>query len=195
MIITERKEVPDIEYQKEEQRLEIYRDQHPVDPRELNSFSTMVCKWSNYQLGDKEIKTKDYQDWKDVREHIMERENVKAILSIYVYEHSGITISTTPFNSPWDSGKAGFIYTTEEQIEELGLEGKTEKELEDMLKDGVETYDHYIRGEVYRFVYYENGDQLDACSGFIGESDKVLKIIEKELGIEDISSWDKENNY
>lgn len=32
------------------------------------------------------------------------------ILPLYLYDHSGITISTGPFSCPWDSGQVGWIY-------------------------------------------------------------------------------------
>lgn len=32
------------------------------------------------------------------------------ILPLYLYDHSGITISTVPFSCPWDSGQVGWIY-------------------------------------------------------------------------------------
>ena len=36
---------------------------------------------------------------------------------LYLYDHSGITMSTGSFCDSWDSGQVGFIYVTKEDIE------------------------------------------------------------------------------
>lgn len=49
------------------------------------------------------------------------------ILPLFLYDHSGITISTGPFSCPWDSGQVGWIYAEKKKlIEETGY---TEAEL------------------------------------------------------------------
>ena len=42
-----------------------------------------------------------------------------AMLPLYLYDHSGITMNTTGFNDRWDSGQVGFIYTTKDRVTEL----------------------------------------------------------------------------
>lgn len=39
-----------------------------------------------------------------------------AMLPLFLYDHSGITMSTGPFHCPWDSGQVGFIYMTYEKF-------------------------------------------------------------------------------
>ena len=49
------------------------------------------------------------------------------ILPLYLYDHSGITMSTGPFSCPWDSGQVGWIYAPKQKfIDETGY---TEAEL------------------------------------------------------------------
>ena len=49
------------------------------------------------------------------------------ILPLYLYDHSGITMSTSVFSCPWDSGQVGWIYAEKKKlIEETGY---TEAEL------------------------------------------------------------------
>ena len=36
-------------------------------------------------------------------------------LPVYLYDHSGLVLQTTPFSCPWDSGHVGIIYTTLEE--------------------------------------------------------------------------------
>lgn len=48
------------------------------------------------------------------------KETVKAggiAVSVYLYEHSGQTISATPFSCPWDSGTVGVWLATREEIQ------------------------------------------------------------------------------
>jgi hypothetical protein len=45
-------------------------------------------------------------------------EDKVCIKDLYLYDHSGITISTSPFSCGWDSGQVGFIYLTRQKCEE-----------------------------------------------------------------------------
>jgi len=43
------------------------------------------------------------------------------ILPLFLYDHSGITMSTGPFSCPWDSGQVGWIYASKQKfIDETG---------------------------------------------------------------------------
>ena len=45
---------------------------------------------------------------------IAERKHL--ILPVYMYEHSGIALSTGSFSDNWDSGQVGWIYTSHKNI-------------------------------------------------------------------------------
>lgn len=97
---------------------------------------------------------------------------VKA-LPVYAYVHSGVALSTAPFNDPWDSWRSGFVYS-----EDAGV-------TDDMLREYVETYNKYLAGDVWGFVVEEAVEligqqedgttverkqwvELDSCWGFLG---------------------------
>lgn len=63
------------------------------------------------------------------------------ILPLYLYDHSGITMNTTGFSCPWDSGRVGFIFAAQATIL---LCGTSEDKIEDELRSEVEVYDKYI---------------------------------------------------
>lgn len=43
------------------------------------------------------------------------------VLPLYLYDHSGITMNTTGFSCPWDSGQVGWIYASKEDaLKEFG---------------------------------------------------------------------------
>lgn len=51
-------------------------------------------------------------------------EDKVAILSLYLYDHSGLTMSTSDFGDRWDSGCVGFIYMDKATaMKEIGMAG------------------------------------------------------------------------
>lgn len=76
-------------------------------------------------------------------------------LPLYLYDHSGITISTGKFSCPWDSGQVGFVYVSMERaLEEWGTPPKDTPEhefFEQRMRTEVKVYDQYLTGDVYGF--------------------------------------------
>lgn len=155
--------------------LKIYRDDCPDDPRDWDNLGTMVCWHRRYNLGDRHdfATPDDFQEWtKD--------EGLAVILPLYLYDHSGITISTEgwryPYNDRWDSGQVGWIYVTKDRLRrEYGVKRITKRIIrraEDALRGEVETYDLYLRGEVYGFAVYETDGwtKIDSCGSFFGDN-------------------------
>lgn len=109
------------------------------------------------------------------------------VLPIYMFSHSGERISTLPFNDPWDSGLAGYIYMTEQKAKEEQLtrkDGKVNwKAVKARLESEIETYDQYISGEVYGFRSHNIQDGIieedeDSCYGFFGDDFRTNGIFE-----------------
>ena len=97
--------------------LTIDHENYPENPREWDNLTKMVCFHRKYNLGDKHTYNhNDYNGWDEMKKEIIKKENVGVILPLYLYDHSGITISTTPFHCGWDSGQIGFIYITRDTI-------------------------------------------------------------------------------
>lgn len=116
----------------------------------------------------------------------IERAFEKAVvLPLYLYDHSGITISTGPFSCVWDSGQVGWIYVTHENIrKEYGwkrLTKKRLKQIEGYLKGEVDVYDDYLTGAVYGYVV-EDPDGIDvedgSCWGFYGHDHEKSGLLE-----------------
>jgi len=96
------------------------------------------------------------------------------ILPLYLYDHSGITISTTPFSCRWDSGQIGFIFISKAKLrEEFLVKCISQKHYADAAKNligEVGTYDQYLRGDIYGFKITDpEGEEIDSCWGFFGE--------------------------
>lgn len=168
-------EVPDETYTHKNQnkKMEVYKDQNPIDPRTHSQLATMTCSHGTYDLGDTTPDTDKHSGWASIKSEIQEKHDVKAILPIYLYDHSMITISTTKFNGPhahWDSGQIGFIYITQEDLEnrEIKEEYRTYEKFVKWLKQEVEEYDNYLTGNVWRYQFYEDEELTDSCGGFHG---------------------------
>lgn len=171
-IKTIKKEVPDRVYENENGKsIEVFREQHPEDPLVFDSAVVLECSHGRYDLGDKDAPTDKYDSWAGIRGKIEDENNVLAIRPLFLLDHSGISISTTPFQSSWDSGKVGWAYITEESADEIGIrdqDRETEK-LEQWIEARVSNYDDYLRQNIFRYVLKdEDGEELDACGGIYG---------------------------
>ncbi len=148
-----------------ERRVRIVADCNAENPRDTwdDPISRMVC-WGRHHLGDEH----DYADPAAFREDVDFDDCV--ILPLFLYDHSGITMRTAPFDCPWDSGQVGWIYCDGETIERE-FNGDRER-AEKALRIDVEVYDAYISGNVYGFIVEEfDGDdweEVDSCWGFYG---------------------------
>ena len=152
--------------------VKVFYDQEPSNPRkDFDNLGTMVCWHHKYRLGDEHL----YERPENLRASLKELD-AKIVLPLYLYDHSGQTISTKPFGCRWDSGQVGFIYVSRKKLlEEYGGKKVTKKMLEKAEKvilSEVELYDSYIRGDVYGFKEYDaDGEEIDSYCGFYGDND------------------------
>lgn len=105
------------------------------------------------------------------------------MLPLYLYDHSGITMNTSGFSCPWDSGQVGWIYADAERvINEYGeLTPETIKKALEVMQAEVKTYDYYITGESYGFQLFEGDVEINSCWGFLGEFRDVQNSIKEFL--------------
>src|SRR4030042_1625044 len=102
--------------------IKIITDNDAADPRtEYDNLGTMVCWHKKYKLGDKH----NYQNSDEfltdnlavnTAGNLQSIKDTAIILPLFLYDHSGITMSTKPFSCPWDSGQVGYIYVTREKL-------------------------------------------------------------------------------
>lgn len=179
------------------------------------NIATMVCWHPDYILGDYQITNDDgrgaiggryggrREPGKDTRFHRDDFTSMRAlaryigiaergicILPLYLYDHSGISISAgtvNPFDNPtvrrdefgrgmgWDTSMVGFVYTTREtMVEQCGETNANDPAfVQKAVLAEVSEYDSYLRGEVYGFVVDPDGPDEDSCWGFVGDDDYV----------------------
>lgn len=90
-----------------------------------------------------------------------------AVFPLFMYDHSGTVYQCStggnPFSCPWDSGRVGIIAMLKAEVGPDPLKSA---------QATCETYTDWANGNIYGFVVEdEDGEELDACWGFIGDSD------------------------
>jgi hypothetical protein len=144
--------------------LKIEHDDDPMDPRtDWDNVTTIICFHNRYDLGDKtDYKSSQFDGWDELKEQIESDYKVLMIKPLFMYDHSGITISTSPFSCRWDSGQIGWVFIDEKQMKSMcGKDyDRSEETLSKMIEADIETYDKYVTGQVYRYTIYE----IETCS-------------------------------
>ena len=160
--------------------LKIVQDSAPDSPREWDNLTTIFCFHKRYNLGDKhDYKSDMFGGWEEFKEHIIAEYKPRMIKPLYMYDHSGITISTSAFGCQFDSGQVGWVFITDERIKTLCGDMEMDNDRLDRIIEGeVETYDQYIQGEVYGYQIIEteicdkchtHEEVVDSCYGYFGE--------------------------
>jgi len=140
----------------------IFNDETPESPRQWDNLGTMICRHKRYDLGDaNDLDFSNCSSWADDEKVIKSKFGSDAImLPLYMYDHSGITMSTTPFSCSWDSGRVGTIVVSREEIRKewniKRITAKRQAQMEEILKGEVKTYDQYLTGDVYGYEIVEN---------------------------------------
>lgn len=153
-------------------RLTVEPDPVPMDPREWDNLGTMLCWSVLYQLGDEpnanslEILDELYEDPDMI------------VLPLFLLDHTVLKISTTPFHLGGGPGPLGCIYAPR------GAEGLCDDRIKELFKGEVETYDLYLRGEVYYFCLEEKDtcaecghteyEVVDSCGSFFGDAEEEM---------------------
>lgn len=173
--------------------ISVIQDDYPLNPREeFDNLGTMVCFHNRYSLGDKGhgYNRHDYDNWDELERQIIKDNGGCVTLPIYLYDHSGITINTTGFSCPWDSGRVGIIYVPRISLRsEYGWKKITKArkaKVEEYLRAEVETYDQYLRGEIYGYkVTDSNGTEIDSCGGYYGNNHEQSGLLKDARNVVD----------
>lgn len=141
--------------------IEIHHDENPANPRTEYDNAGHLILWHNqFVIGDKhEYTPEEFLEFKESNP-----DNI--YIPIYLYNHSGIAISATPFHCKWDSGQVGWAYIDAETIK-TEFNGDTNKATS-ALNVEIQEYDEYIAGNYYGYKILENDNLIESCWGFNG---------------------------
>ena len=168
-------------------RVVLKQDDYAENPREWDNVCTIVSGNGDQGIGDH-----GYRLEKDKMKSFIE--NLKTQPDtywkyIYIYDHTGQTISLTPFNDPWDSGCCGVIFVTKETLQKecIGVTDENwQQRAQQIAESEIEIYDAYISCEVYGYEIQQKQivehcnkttgkkwettewEVADSCGGFYG---------------------------
>lgn len=164
--------------------IKIFHDLDAENPREWSNLGTLICWHRRYRLGDSHQFDSPEAFLSDLAgvsaqsdlsmDQLRDRAERKAvILPVFLYDHSGLAMNTIGFHCPLDSGQVGYVYVTLEAVRrEFGAKRITKalrKKAEDILRGEIVSYDAYLGGRVFGYVIERDGEEIDACWGFIGD--------------------------
>lgn len=194
--------------------LRVEQDDMADSPRYWDNVSKMICWHRHYNLGDKHNYDDSFEFLIGVAEEIgiftddmwdMEQEKLEekifetdlvVIVPLNLYDHSGITMSTSngyPYNDCWDAGCVGYAYITKEKAMkelceyEVDENGKRIK-IEHKHDNGNVTYSHKTKpltDETWRVRAREVIDaEVDTYDQYL-RGDVYGYILEKEVTVEE----------
>ncbi|MFA5307624.1 MAG: hypothetical protein WC365_09305 [Candidatus Babeliales bacterium] len=187
--------------------IKISIDEFPSDPyNEWDQLSHIVAWHRHYNFGKKED-IEQFKHQEDFEQYVKDLNGKILLLNLYMYEHSGISLSIDqsrpyPFSDKWDSGQIGYAYVTYEEIQkEYSVKRITEKLKQKVIKlieSEIETYNQYLNGQVYQYAIFkiqkcdkehEHFEIEDSLSGIFGDISDVKEAIAENTDI-DIKSLD-----
>lgn len=132
-----------------------------ADPRQNeDNLGKMICFHRRYALGDKH----EYAEPFDLQMFLENNKNkICCILPLYLLDHSGLRMSTTSFNDPWDSGQVGFIYCTNDDVKNLGMDPENDYEnVKELLIEEVKEYDNWLNDYPphYEYIITDENDNI-----------------------------------
>ena len=178
-------------------RLAIYNDSDTENPREFGPDSVMVSFHRNCSLpNESDYDKNDFPSFSEMRKQFEKEFDIACILPIWLYDHSGVSLSTSR-TCQWDSMQVGFIYITKQalriQHKCKNITKKILKLAEENLEAEIDIYGKYMNGDAYGFVLeelkvysevktYSNGEtveledleewnEIDSCWGFYDVKD------------------------
>ena len=156
--------------------IKLLPDPDAGNPRgDFDHAATFAFFHKRYSLGDKvEIKSEDYRGWNEMEADIGRRYKPSYITPVYMYDHSGLVLSTSPFSCPWDSGQVGFMWITDPDIPQDKLPGVVEAEIKEL--------NMWLSGDVWTIDIDDGKECLGGVYGYdyaVKEAKRMINNMEK----------------
>jgi hypothetical protein len=141
--------------------VEIFYDQFADNPREWDNETKFALFHKRYNFPNEiGIRHEDYASWDEMEEALQLQ--YMWVYPVFMYDHSGLAFSINSFDCKWDSGKVGFIV----------LESGTAEQAYKWATSELETFSHYMNGEMFGVSVFEDTELLDTNSGYYGYDHK-----------------------
>lgn len=162
--------------------IKIITDEFPEDPREWDHLGTMQLFHNKYSMGDAHlVSTNQFSGWAEMKEYFIKKLKATIILPVYLYDHSGLALSTQSFigravHAYWDSGQVGFIFCTNEDIRKRYNIKKVTKQYREKAEKAliaeVQLLSYYVSGSSYGY-YITDPDDVELedtrVYGYLGD--------------------------
>ena len=158
------------------------------NPRTMcSNETTILCAHTKYLLGDEQFADQAQIDAR--RAEIIAEGGY--LQPLYLYDHSGLTVSTTPFSCPWDSGQIGWIGMEAAQLAERNISATATDAIDAIIAQEMKTWSAYVEGQVYAFMrsgikQCNHGEvheeEIEGTGGFYGSNHFDSGLLE-EAGI------------
>ena len=158
------------------------------NPRTGCSNETIIlCSHAKYLLGDEQFADRAQIEARRT-EIIAEGGHLQPL---YLYDHSGITVSTTPFPCRWDSGQVGWIGMDAAQLAEREITAAETETIKGIIAQEMKPWSAYVEGQVYAFVRSRiaqcshgevHEEEIERIGGFYGSNHFDSGLLE-EAGI------------
>ena len=171
-------------------KIKVVQDTDAESPRAWGNLGVMACWHRRYNLGDVQPKESP-EEW--LADNAPEG---SIVLALYLYDHSGISMSTSDFGDRWDSGRVGVIVATPDTIRKMWAVTEITDDVREKytaaLKQEVSTYDEFIQGNVWGYTIEVNhpcgecgssvhDENEDSCWGFIGSDKSTLEAMKEHV--------------
>ena len=155
-------------------KLEIYYDVTADSPRNWDNLGIIVQGKSKYKVGDIEVDS--LSEWVDNNKNVYK-------LPVFFLSHSGLTISTKPFNDRFDSGLLGYIFVKDNENLSYDI-------VAEILENEITILNEYLQGNVFGYQIKDGDEVIDGLAGIIGidelyyhleeySREEIDKLIEK----------------
>lgn len=120
-----------------------------------------------YTLGNIVVNPGEFSNEEEMINWIKEVHDAKTIVPLYAYEHGDITVSTSKFTCPWDSGQVGWIISKNENDDKMcnGLA----KDMDMCLNNNIYRI-HLVKINKCDFEH-EHREIIDSVGGIFDDSD------------------------
>lgn len=180
----------------------IIPDRYPSNPRDNDNICLMACAHGRYDLGDDNAKfvlaeklevSQHNHSLQELVEMADNKGLIFAMKPLYMYDHGGQTVATTPFSCSFDSGQIGVVIIFKETIkQEFGVKRfgkniitKMTERANLIIEAEVKEYDAYISGNYYSLeIIDSDGEVEETISGFIGYNaaeNGMLECVSNEM--------------
>lgn len=194
--------------------LRVEQDDTAESPREWDNVAKMICWHRRYNLGDKHNYDDSFEFLLDVAREVgiytdemedmtneeimteLRKDDSVCIVPLNLYDHSGITMSTSngyPYNDRWDAGCVGYAYITKEKAMKEICEYEVDEngnriKIEHNHNNGMVTYSYKTKpltDETWRASAREMIDaEVEMYDQYL-RGDAYGYILEKEITVEE----------